>query len=197
MDIAKAFNSHFTNITKKYLPDNQQKPTPNLSHIQEFVASRVSPNNIFNIPLITEQEIQKFLTKLDITKATGLDNIEANFLKVTGPCITKTLMEICNLSITSNTFPCSWKVARVSPLYKKNNKDNPSNFRPVSILSILSKLLERHVANHLFEFLNSHDLLATKQSGFRPKHSCETAALHPMVDDCINRTFESEVVGVL
>ena len=105
-------------------------------------------------------------------------------------------MESYNLSITSNTFPSSWKVARVSPPYKKNNKDNPSNFRPISILPILSKLLERHVANHLFEFLNSPGLLATKQSGFRPKHSCETA-LHPMVDDWVNHIFQSEVVGIL
>ena len=47
---------------------------------------------------MTEQEVQKFLTKLDVIKATGLDNIEAKFLKVTGPFITKTLVEICNLS---------------------------------------------------------------------------------------------------
>ena len=87
-------------------------------------------------------------------------------------------------------------MARVSPLYKKNSKDNPSNFRPISILPILSKLLKRHVANYLFEFLNSHDLLAAKQSGFRPKHSGETA-LHPMVDDWANHIFQSEVVGVL
>ena len=87
-------------------------------------------------------------------------------------------------------------MARVTPLFKRNSQDNPSNYRPISILPILSKLLERHVSNYLFEFLNSHDLLATKQSGFRPKYSCETA-LHLMVDDWVKHMFQGEFVGVL
>ena len=62
-DIAEALNSHFTNITNKHLPDNQEKPTPDLNCIQGFVAARFPPNNFFKIPLITEQEVRKFLTK--------------------------------------------------------------------------------------------------------------------------------------
>ena len=195
-DIAEAFNLHFTNITKKYIPDKNGKTKPKLDHIKEFVAARVPPNNFFKIPLITELEVEKFLTKLDTTKATGLDNIDAKFLKLAAPFITKTLMEICNLSISSNTVPASWKIAKVAPMYKKDNKDDPSNYRPISILPILSKLLERHVANYLFEFLTNHDLLATRQSGFRPKHSCETA-MHLMVDEWVSHMFQSEIVGVL
>jgi hypothetical protein len=90
----------------------------------------------------------------------------------------------------------SWKIAKVTPLHKKDTKDDPNNYRPISILPILSKLLERHVANHLFEFLTSHDLIAKRQSGFRPKHSCETA-LHLMVDEWVDHMFQNKTVGVL
>ena len=100
------------------------------------------------------------------------------------------------MSINTKTFPTSWKVAKVSPLYKNNSKDDPNKYRPISVVPILSQLLERHVADHLFEFLTSHDLLATRQSGFWWKHSCETA-LHLMVDEWVGHMFQSQVVGVL
>ena len=166
-DIADAFNSHFTNITKQFMPDDKHESTPDLNRIQEFVAARVPPNNLFKIRLLIELDVERFLRKLDIRKATGLDNIDAKFLKLAVPFILKTLKEIRNLSISTKTFPTSWKVAKVSSLCKNNSKDDLNNYRPISALPILSKLLERHAAiNHLFEFLTSHDLLATRQSGF-------------------------------
>ena len=154
------------------------------------------PNSMFKIPLLTEAAVERFLRKLDIKKASGLDGVDAKFIKLAGPFITKILKDICNLSINSKIFPNSWKTAKVSPLYKKNSKDDPNNYRPISVLPILSKLLERHVADHLFEFLTSHDLLASRQSGFPQKHSCETA-LHLMVDEWVGHMFQSEVIGVL
>ena len=167
-DIADAFNSHFTNITKQFMPDDKHERSPDLNRIQEFVAARVrpnkdtstqghcrsvlGPNNLLKIPLLTELDIERFLRKLDIRKAAGLDNIDAKFLKLAAPFILKTVKEIHNLSINTKTFPTSWKVAKVSSLYKNNSKDDPNKYRPISVLPILSKLLERHVADH---FLNS------------------------------------------
>ena len=160
------FNSHFANITKKFMPDGKLESTPHLNRIQEFVAARVPPNNLFKIPLLTELDVERSLGKLDIRKAVGLDNIDANFLKLAAPFILKTLKEIRNLSTNTKTFPTSWKVAKVSSLYKNNRKDDPNNYRPISVLPIFSKLLERHAADQLFDFVTSHDLLATRQSGF-------------------------------
>ena len=101
---------------------------------------------------------------------------------------------ICNLSITKNQFPNDWKTAVVTPLFKKGSTDDPGNYRPFPILPILSKLLERHVFNYLYEFLVCHDLLISRQSGFRSKHSCETA-LHLLVDNWL--IYNKEIVGVL
>ena len=67
-DIADAFNSHFTNITKQFMPDDKHESTPDLNRIQEFVAARVPPNTLFKIRLLTELDVERFLRKLDIGK---------------------------------------------------------------------------------------------------------------------------------
>ena len=82
------------------------------------------------------------------------------------------------------------------PLYKKNSKDDPNNYRPISVLPVLSKLLERHVSNHFYEYLTVHDLITARQSGFRPKHSCESA-LHLAVEDWLEHMYKKEFVGIL
>ena len=81
-------------------------------------------------------------------------------------------------------------------LFEKGSTQDPGNYRPISILPVLSKLLEKHVAIHLLEFLNSHDLLHSQQSGFRAKHSCETA-FHYMLNDWLSSAHANELVGVM
>ena len=117
-------------------------------------------------------------------------------LKLRAPYITHIITEICNLSITKNQFPNNWTTAAVTPLFSKDPTDNPGNYRPISILPILSKLLERHVFNCLYELLVCHDLLISRQSGFRSKHSCETA-LNLLVDEWLSSIYNKEIVGVL
>jgi len=196
-DIANAFNEHFTNIAEKYLtPEMKNVNWETSEALINFVSSRVPTDNTFKIPPITEHYVSKFLSQLDSRKATGLDKISAKILKLANPFITHTITHICNLSITTNTFPDAWKLAQVTPIFKKNSTQDLNNYRPISILPVLSKLIEKHVSIHLYEFLNSHNLITSRQSGFRAKHSCETA-LHQMLNewlDCINN---KESVGIL
>ena len=77
-------------------------------------------------------------------------------LELSASYITHIITEICNLS--KFQFPNDWKTAVVTPLFKKGFTDDPGNYKPISILPILSKLLERHVFNYLYEFLVCHDL---------------------------------------
>ena len=114
-------------------------------------------------------------------KSTGDDDISARFIKLAGPYITNSIVKICNCSIKTGRFPDTWKVARVTPIHKKDSRDDISNYRPISILPIASKILEKHVSIHLYEYMTSYNLLHQKQSGFRANHSCETA-LTLMVD---------------
>lgn len=84
--------------------------------------------------------IHKFLATIDPTKATQLDNIGANILKLSAPFIADSLTRICNLSIQTGVFPEQWKTARVTPLFKKKSRDDPNNYRPISILPVLSQI---------------------------------------------------------
>ena len=95
-----------------------------------------------------------------------------------------------------NIFPTAFKVAKVIPLSKSKDTSDPNNFRPISLLPLLSKPLERHIQKHLYEYLNVNSLLHTKQSGFRPKHSCQTALIS-LYDSWLASINKSEIVGTL
>ena len=200
-DIANAFNLHFTTVVDQYIDvippsSNNDTAQHDFQPLTHFVKTKLPPDNMFQIPLITKQAVFKFLSTLDVKKSAGVDGISAHMLKLSAPYITHIITEICNLSITKNHFPNDWKTAVVTPLFKKGSTDDPGNYRPISILPILSKLLERHVFNCLYEFLVCHDLLISRQSGFRSKHSCETA-LHLLVDEWLSSIYNKKIVGVL
>ena len=200
-DIANAFNLHFTSVVDQYIDvippsSNNDTAQHDFQPLTHFVKTKLPPDNMFQIPLITKQAVFKFLSTLDVKKSAGVDGISAHMLKLGAPYITHIITEICNLSITKNQFPNDWKTAVVTPLFKKGSTDDPGNYRPISILPILSKLLERHVFNCLYEFLVCHDLLISRQSGFRLKHSCETA-LHLLVDEWLSSIYNKKIVGVL
>ena len=87
------------------------------------------------------------------------------------------LAHICNISISTGVFPSSFKLAKVIPVHKKEDKTVVSNYRPISILPSFSKILERIVYNRLYNFLDTHKLLNPDQYGFRRSHSTDLALL--------------------
>ena len=127
----------------------------------------------------------KFISQLDSNKATGNDKISAKILKLSSPMIVKQICDICNHSIRYKTFPADLKKARIISLHKRNSTQDPKNYRPISILPLLSKFLEKHVYNSFYEFLSMKDLFSSKQYGFRSNHSCETALI-AMTDNWLN-----------
>ena len=97
-------------------------------------------------------------------------------LKVSAPSICSSLTSIFNLSISSNSFPDSWKIAKVSPLFKEGSLFDRSNYRPISVLPIISKILERHVHTSFYSFISDHHL-SDSQFGFCKSRSCELVLL--------------------
>ena len=83
------------------------------------------------------------MQNIDISKAAGIGNLSGKCLKGGAEILVKPLIEICNLSITSRTFPNACKVAKFRPIFKKGKKTDPSNYRPISLLPLISKVLER------------------------------------------------------
>ena len=126
----------------------------------------------------------------------GPDNIPTYLLKLALPYVAESLTYIYNLCIKKNVFPKIFKTAKVIPLPKNTNRTDPNNFRPISVLSVLSKPLERHVHHHLSTFVEKHNLFHTLQSGFRSKHSCHTA-LSAMCDMWLSAVDRSEIVGAV
>ena len=101
-----------------------------------------------------------------------------------------------NISIKTGHFPDNLKLAKLQPIHKGGDKDDPSNYRPISVLPVVSKIIEKHVTKHLFGFLNKYDLLHKCQSGFRKHHSCNTALLN-LVDKWLKNIDQGEIVGAI
>ena len=112
------------------------------------------------------------------------------------PAIVPSLTHIYNASITTGSFPVKFKQAKLCPIYKKGSVHETNNYRPISVLFIISKPLERHVATSYLEYLNFHGLLYRHQSAYRPYHSCKTALLN-LTDNWLNAMDKSSLVGVI
>ena len=123
-------------------------------------------------------EIHRHICDLDIHKAVGVDNISTRFIKALPGCMAVLLTKLINKSIRSCTFPDTWKTAVVIPVQKSNQSSSLSNYRPISVLPVFSKVLERVVFNQIVAHFNSHHLFSMKQSGFRPGHSTQDVLLH-------------------
>ena len=106
------------------------------------------------------------------------------------------LCKLINLSISTNTFPNHWKIAKVTALYKGGARNDINNYRPMSVLPILSKIFEKHVASSLSVFLRDNNLLYELQSAFRSGHSTETALIR-IKDQILENMDNVEVTGLV
>ena len=122
--------------------------------------------------------------------------VNSFLLKLTLPYIVEPITFIYNLCLSTNTFPQTWKTAKVIPVPKCKNPSNSSDFRPISILSILSKPLEKHIHTHISKFLENCNLFYLFQSGFRKSHSCQTA-LTRLIDSWHSSINDSKLVGAI
>ena len=101
---------------------------------------------------ITTQDVSDVLQNLDITKACGPDPISPRLLKEGCYILAHPYSIIFNRSLEQGYFRSSWKDANVTPIYKKEDKSQPSNYRPISLLSIVGKAMERCVHKHLYNY---------------------------------------------
>lgn len=192
---ANKFNDHFCSIHRTATDGIESVSDIHFNRIKHQNQGKLK-NQHFNIPFITCDFVYKQLVHLDASKSTGSDNLSPRYLKIAAPVIAPVLTQIFNLSISNSVFPNSFKTARVIPIHKKGQKSDHSNYRPISILPIVSLILERHVNIHLKDYLESNSLLYQRQSGFRQNHSCQTALLKIM-DDWLDALNNNKISGSL
>ena len=134
-----------------------------------------------------EAKVYDLILSLDPTKSTGTDGISVKMLKGTIEAIVPSLTRLFNLSLSTGTFPNSWKLAHIVPVPKSGDSTDPTNYRPISILSsVVSKLLERHVHQLIFRYLSIHHPLSVRQWDFLPGR-CTASALLSITHDWLQQ----------
>ena len=193
--VATHFNQFFSNIADKLVC---KLPPVKGIYGEQFVKLFYKTNSTLSLKfkLVTADKVLKLLTELNPQKATGLDGLPAKFLKDGASTIAKPLTHIINMSIISGQFPKELKCAKIVPIYKKKLKTDPGNYRPVSILSIISKILEKVVWEQLSEYLECNNLMYDLQSGFRQSFSTDSCLIH-LSDYILNNQDKDKYTGMV
>ena len=181
---ATNFNKFFTTIAGSLCRHFSHTPIPRVFTPRvdrDFTLRDVSPT-------LVKQE----LCKLKSSKATSLDGIPARVLKDAAPEIAKPIAYLKNLSSLTGIIP----QAKVTPIFKSGEKDDVNNYRPISVLPLISKIMERTVQVQLVSSLTTNNVLSEHQSGFRKQHSTQTAITY-LTDFILERMDKQEMPGAV
>ena len=127
--------------------------------------------------IIREEGIEKLLSGLNPSKASGPDQVPARLLKELSKELAPVVTALYKQSFDTGDVPEEWTTAWITPVFKKGSRSDPANYRPVSLTCILCKLMEHVLCTHIRGHLERHGILTPEQHGFRGKHSCETQLL--------------------
>ena len=160
-------------------------------HDIDHFLSKIESNkkSIFITPC-DNAELSKLIDSLPNKKSSGSDGISNNLVKELKLVLLDPLRMIFNQSISQGIFPDKMKHAQIAPLLKKSPKWNPSNYRPISLLIVFSKLLEKIMYNRTYNFVNTEGQIFDSQYGFRTNHSCEHAIIELLSE--ITKSIENK-----
>ena len=173
--ISNEMNKYFSTIGQnlaKDIPDNTIGSTHMVTR----------SNKVFKFRKVCPSQVHDLIMKSTNGKATGLDLISNRLLKIASPVISTHLTEIFNQCIEHSTFPDDLKVGKVVPIFKSGVREDPGNYRPISILSAFARIFERLLFQQLYKYFDDNQMLADKQWGFRSLHST-IHALHKSVNN--------------
>ena len=155
------------------------------------INASVAKNDTDPLSFLTMTENTIFLTPTDIPEvssiiedlgktAPGIDGLTGHILKLLSSVIVRPLVHLTNLCLQEGKFPENLKNALVIPIYKSGDKTLPQNYRPISLISNISKIIERILHKRIYDFLDSEKLISKTQFGFRKGHSTEHAVIYFM-----------------
>jgi hypothetical protein len=151
---AEALNKQFHSV---FNPVSQPEPV-NTAGSSDMSKIKISENGVLAL-----------LKKLNPYKATGPDDLSPRLLKQLAPVLAGPLTHLFQRPLDTSTVPSDWRKARVCPVFKKGDKYQPSNYRPISLTCVASKLLEHIITSQVTHHLETTEKLTPKQHGFRPK----------------------------
>ena len=129
---------------------------------------------------INIEMVEKYIKKLNASKSQGPDNLHPKLLLETFDEIKVPLTEIFRKSLQEGQVPTDWKLANIIPLHKKGSKSSPENYRPISLTSVVSKIIEKLVRDKIMGHMEGNGLFTKHQHGFRKGYSCVTQ----LIDVC-------------
>lgn len=189
-EIANKFADEFDSSVKKILPNCNN----DLLKIQP--SSEYESNLSMRFKKATNLKIKTLITKLNNRKSNGLDNIKVKDIQSISDNITIALVNLINTSIQTGKYPDKLKQGCVRPIFKKGKKTNPGDYRPITLLSSIDKIVERFISDQIHSFYAKNNIINETQYGFQPKKSA-TSLLSKFTDDINSALNEKKNVLVL
>ena len=190
------FNDYFTNVAPcliNDLPTACENPIQLMSDNSKFMS--LCSNNAFEFTEVSMVQVRDVINDLKNSNCKDVDNLNVNLIKTIRDLIISPLTKLVNLCIKASVFPDCLKVAFAIPIHKKGNANDPNNYRPISILPVFSKILEKLLYIQLGNFFENNQLFADSQFGFRKVRSTTDAALS--LTNTILQCFEKHEFGVI
>ena len=150
----------------------------------------------FSLSQVTVDFVYNQLKSLNSKKSSGLPDFPVRLLEDGAEALVKPLTLLMNRTINERALPADWKHAIVTPVHKAGSKSDPSNFRPISVLPVFSKMLERAVRRMVYNYLQEHKLLPPLQSGLRPLHSTSTFLTH-VTNTLLENIDKGQLTGLI
>ena len=196
-EISNIFNEHFVSIADNII-ENNNVFDPDLTKLKDYVRLlKAKTSADFSIPALSDRAVLELIESLPSNVATGLDGISCYLLKIIASAIAPSPAKLLNYCIINGICPAQLKLARITPIHKQGNKSNVDNYRPISVLPVISRILEKHVCKNLImAYLTKHSLLYKCQFGFRANHPCETIVIK-LTDEWLEAMDKGLLTGVV
>lgn len=172
-EMADYANKYFVTVGKNLAQKINSDNSRYLAELKDY--ADVTPHKLNDLPPISESEVRKQVKKIDNSKTSNVKGISTKLLKEAFAFLTPQLTYLFNLILVTCTIPLPWKTATVTPIFKDGDRSLISNYRPISVLPLPVKLLEKLIHQRLYNYLESHSLLCGEQGGFRPNLGTDTA----------------------
>jgi len=192
--IANELSSYFLNIagniSNKRINENEEEPNP----LQNLFKYFNQPFKDISWPCTSTKEINKIVDSLKDKNSSGYDEISTKIIKISKPFIISPLININNKMLAQGVYPERLKFSLIKPIYKSGDKSSPSNYRPISLLPVFSKIFKKVIYKRLFDHLNNNVILNEHQYGFQSEVSTENAS-YILLNEILTALNKKQMVG--